>query len=183
MFGAASTIILWTNLGAPQARATVIDYSLLLDGLTDNVDAALDRFLTHYGAVDLPPTRASVEAPRLRFRLPEELPGGYRLDRAWRLDLEGSAGIAARYRRDDEPLVVFFHAPTDQTRTGVHTESHCQVAGREGQCVTVGPWRLLHFTDPTTCHCLLSRIDSPELQRDIFAALAPDFARYAGEPR
>jgi len=183
MFGAASSVIVWTHVAAPQAHATTIDYGLLLDGLSEDLDAALERFLDHYQATPLAAMLAPDAAPHLRFRVPEQLPGGYRLKDVWRLKLEGAAGVAARYVRDDEPLVVFFHAPADQTRTGVHAESHCQVAGRDGQCVTVGPWHLLHFTDPTTCHCLLSRIEDPELQREIFAAIAPDFQRYATDLR
>jgi hypothetical protein len=57
----------------------------------------------------------------------------------------------------------------------VHRESQCHVAGRGGQCVEIGPWQLIHFTDATTCHCLLSRLTNPDELHAVLAAVSPDF--------
>jgi len=91
--------------------------------------------------------------------------------------------VAAIYRRGNEPLVVLFHPPVDLTNLGVHRQSHCVVGGRFGHKVEVGPWRLIHFTDPTTCHCLLSRLDAgPELL-EVMAAIAPSFTETHPAPQ
>jgi hypothetical protein len=55
------------------------------------------------------------------------------------------------------------------------------VAGRPGYCVETGPWRLIHFTDPTTCHCILSKLTSDSDLKAVMAAVSPDFDRYSGE--
>jgi hypothetical protein len=64
---------------------------------------------------------------------------------------------------------------------GVHRQSCCHVAGREGQRVEVGPWQLIHFTDPSTCHCLLSLLDEAS-QAAVFAAVAPNFPSPTTQP-
>lgn len=172
--GVATAVLVWVNRSAQPAQAAV-DYSVLLDGLAADVDGAVSRFLAHYAGREIAPQEASAAAPGLEFNLPLELPGGFKRESVHRLRFGTLDGVAARYRRDGEPLVVFFHPPLARTRMGVHRESQCHVAGREGQRVEVGPWQLLHFTDPTTCHCLLSRVQDEALQSAIFAAIAPRF--------
>jgi hypothetical protein len=49
------------------------------------------------------------------------------------------------------------------------------VEGREVRSVEVKPWRLVHFTDPTTCHCVLSTLDVEKELPAVFAAIAPGF--------
>ena len=58
---------------------------------------------------------------------------------------------------------------------GIHQQSPCHVAGHGGYQVEVGPWRLIHFTDPTTCHCLISNIRNETDLHNILAIIAPAF--------
>lgn len=183
LLGASATIAIWVNQSAQTVQAASVDYSVLLDGLSGDVDAAVERFLKHYGAEAIPAESAAVAAPALDFRLPPEVLGAYRREAVYRLRFGAADGVAARYRSGTEPLVVFFHPPVENTRLGVHAESHCHVAGREGQRVEVGPWRLMHFTDATTCHCLLSKLSSEADQLAVFQAIAPRFVNGGAEPR
>jgi hypothetical protein len=175
LLGGAAFIGIWVNSSAQVAQATSIDYRVLLDGLPDNVDASVARFLQHYRAEPMDVSAIQQAAAPMRFNLPNELPGGFKLKQAYRLQFSHSPGFAATYRRDSEPLFVFFHTPVNKTVVGVHRQSHCDVAGRGGQCVAVGPWQLIHFTDPTTCHCLLSRIEREEDLHAVLKAVSPNF--------
>lgn len=175
--GSAVTIGIWLNRSTPVVQAAAVDYSVLLDGLGAGVDEAVHSFFRHYGGREISPGDAQRAAAGLDFSLPDELPGGFRRESVHRLSFGGTTGVAACYRRQDEPLVVFFHPPANAAQMGVHRESHCHVAGREGHRVEVGPWQLLHFTDPTTCHCLLSKLPTEAEQSAVFAAVAPRFER------
>jgi anti-sigma factor RsiW len=175
LVGAAAFMGFWMGPGAATAHATVIDYSVLLDGLADDVDAAVERFLKHYKAEPIQVETASSAAPDLSFDLPSELPGGFKIEQAYSMMFGDSPGVAARYRRGDEPLVVFFHPPVDKENLGVHKESHCIVGGHEGHRVEVGDWQLLHFTDPSTCHCLLSNLQEESDLATVMASIAPKF--------
>jgi hypothetical protein len=178
--GAAAFVGFWMGPGTATARGTVVDYSVLLNGLADDVDAAVERFLTHYGAKPIQVTEASSAAPDLSFDLPPTLPGEYRLEHVYSMMFGDSPGVAARYRRGDEPLVVFFHPPVDRENLGVHRDSHCIVAGHEGHRVEVGAWQLLHFTDPSTCHCLLSNLQDESELAAVMASIAPRFTEDSG---
>jgi len=179
LIGAGLFVGLWLGPGTPTARASSIDYTILLDGLAEDVNAAVRRFLNHYKAEPIAREAADAAAPELSYAVPLELPGGYRLEQAYSLQFGDDPGVAATYRRGDEPIVVFFHPPVDKENLGVHRHSPCIVGGRHGQKVEVGPWRLIHFTDPTTCHCLLSKLDEgPELF-EIMAQIAPKFTESA----
>lgn len=175
LIGGGVTVAFLVQGSAQKAQAAAIDYAVLLDGLAQDADAAVDRFLRHYSAEPIAPKSAPAAVPGLSFRLPPELPGGYRQEAVYRVRFGTAEGVVGRYRRASEPLVVFFHPPIGQTRLGVHRESECHVAGREGQRVEVGPWQLVHFTDPSTCHCLLSKIGDEAGQSAILAAIAPQF--------
>lgn len=180
--GIAAFMGFWLSSGVQTAQATVIDYSVLLDGLTTDVDAAVQRFFDYYKAEPIEAAKASAAAPALSFAIPPELPGGYRLEKTYRLKFDNTPGVAARYRRGREPLMVFFHTPVARTEFGVHRESQCHVAGREGQRVEVGLWRLIHFTDPTTCHCLLSKLDKESEIFAIMQSIAPEFSNKTDMP-
>lgn len=179
--GATAFVGFWMGPGIATAHATVIDYSVLLDGLADDVDGAVERFLKHYKAKPIPVDKASSAAPDLSFDLPSELPGGYRLEQAYSMMFGDSPGVAARYRRGDEPLMVFFHPPVSQ-RMGVHRQSHCIVGGHEGHRVEVGAWQLLHFTDPSTCHCLLSNLQDESDLAAVMGRIAPRFSEMPAPP-
>ena len=163
--------------GDPELVASVI----VRVGLTppDLDEAALRTdvidYVSYYGAQPLDPEAAAAAGPELSFEIPSELPGGFVREQAYRLAFGEMTGIAATYRSGTEPLVVFFHPPIDPTKLGLHRESHCHVAGREGQRVEVGPWRLIHFTDPTTCHCLLIKSDEDADILAVMERIAPAF--------
>jgi len=165
----------WLSTSTDTAQAFTVDYSMLLDGLAVDVDTAVDRFLTHYKAVAIKADKAQTAAPDLQFAIPPELPGGFRLEQAYQLQFGSTRGVAARYRRDSEPLVVFFHPPVNKQRLGIHRDSTCHVAGREGHRVEVGPWQLIHFTDPTTCHCLLSKMETDSELIAVLKAVSLNF--------
>jgi len=175
LIGAGLFVGLWLGPGTSTVQASSVDYAILLDGLAEDVNTAVRRFLNHYEAEPIARDAADTAAPELSFAVPPELPGGYRIEQAYSLQFGNNPGVAATYRRGDEPLVVFFHPPVDKENLGIHRHSPCIVGDRHGQKVEVGPWRLIHFTDPTTCHCLLSKLDEgPELF-EIMAQIAPKF--------
>lgn len=166
---------LWLRSGANMARAEDLNFDLLLDGLADDVDGAFARFLEFHQAEPIAPQTAFATSLGLRFALPSKLPGDFRLEQAYRFRLGTQVGIAASYRRGSEPLLVFFHRPANGAHHGIRTEISCLIDGQEVHAVEVGPWRLAHFTDPTTCHCVLSTLNVEKELPAVFAVIAPDF--------
>jgi hypothetical protein len=165
----------WVTESARPAQAAGVDYSILLNNLSGDVNAAFERFIQYYKAQPIDVADAQRAAPALSFSLPPELPGGYRLEQVYRLRFGTAPGVAAQYRRGDEPLMIFFHPPVDKERLGVHREQPCLVGHTHGHKVEVGAWRLVHFTDQTTCHCLLSTLNVESELPAVFAAVAPKF--------
>ncbi|GMU21696.1 MAG: hypothetical protein AMXMBFR13_17860 [Phycisphaerae bacterium] len=182
LIGTAAFLGYWLNYGAAPAEASSIDYSVLLDGLGADVDAAVQRFLDHYQAEPVTREAAESAAPKLSYKVPVELPGGYELVQAYRMRFGDAPGVAARYQRGEEPLVVFFHTPVDQEHLGTHRDSPCIVGDRHGSQVQVGRWRLIHFTDPSTCHCLLSTLDLESGVPAVMERIAPEFASVSDAP-
>lgn len=176
LLGAGTFLAVTLNPAAKVAQADSIDYSLLLDGLAKDADASVNRFLDHYRATRMDAKIIAAQSAPMRFRIPEKLPGGFSLRESYRLQFGAKPGYAARYQQDSgEPIFVFFHTPVSKTTTGVHRDSHCSLA-QGSHCVEVGPWQLIHYTDPTTCHCLLSRIPDEAQLRAILAAISPDLS-------
>ncbi len=178
--GVTTFVTVWLTSGARTAQAAQIDYSVLLDGVAADANAAFQRFLEHYQAESIRPAEAHTAAPTLSFALPAQVAGGYRREEVYRLRFGDSPGIAARYQRGQEPLIVFFHRPVSKTHVGVHTKLPCIVGGRHGDRVEVGRWQLVHFSDPTTCHCVLSTLDVGVELEAVLTAIAPDFSKYSG---
>ena len=176
LVGVGTLLSLWATAGLPQARAGTVDYSILLDGVANNVDASFERFLTYYHARPIEVAAAHKAAPALSFNLPPELPGSYHLDKVYRLEFGDSPGVAARYQGANGPLIIFFHRPVNKSVLGVHKEMSCHVGNQWGHRVDIGPWKLIHYTDPTTCHCLLSTLDPESEVPAVFAAVAPKFS-------
>jgi hypothetical protein len=175
LIGAGALVGLWLRSGAQVAKAGEVNFAVLLDGLSIDVDASFAKFLRYHQAEPITAEAAEAAAPDLRLAVPPELPGGFRLKQTYRFRLGKHVGIAASYKRGDEPLIVFFHRPTNKEHFGIRTQMSCQIEGREVHSVEVGPWRLVHFTDPTTCHCVLSRLDTEKELPAVFAAIAPGF--------
>ncbi|MBP7934058.1 MAG: zf-HC2 domain-containing protein [Phycisphaerae bacterium] len=173
LIGSGVFVAAWLHSSATPVQAEAVDYDLLLDNLSADVDVAVDRFLTHYRAEAIGVEQAAKLAPRLSFALPQELPGGYRLCQAYRMRFGRTPGIAARYRSNGDPLVVFFHPPTAQTPMGVHCDSPCAANCLNTRRVQHGGWRLVHYTDPSTCHCVLSKLDVHAQLPAVLTAIAP----------
>lgn len=176
LIGAGVLVAVWVNSSATTAQAEAVDYNVLLHNLATDVDAAVDRFLRHYRAEPVETQVAARLAPGLCFALPRELPGGYRLGQTYRMQFGRTTGIAARYHSQADPLIIFFHPPIKETPMGVHRDSPCVVGCQRAHRVEIGPWRLVHYTDPTTCHCVLSKLDMDTELPAVFSAVAPKFA-------
>lgn len=158
----------------PTASASTVDFSVLLDALPLDAQKALRKFLTLYDAKEIQPYTAHNRAPDLDFEVPETLPGGFRREAVYALRFGGAPGIAAEYYRDDgEFLAALFHPPVQQEDFGTHKDRPCVIGQHRGHTVEVGPWRLVHLTDPTTCHCVLSRLDLEYEVPAVMDALAP----------
>ena len=156
------------------AQASVVDFSGLLDALPNDARKAFRKFLVLYGARESSPIAAKRFAPSLNFDLPEKLPGGFRLDGVYLLRFGKNPGVAATYERDGDFLGTVFHPPVNKKNYGPHSDYPCMVGDYEGHKVSVGQWRLVHLTDPTTCHCVLSRLDEKSELPAIMAAIAPN---------
>ncbi|MGE0481847.1 MAG: zf-HC2 domain-containing protein [Phycisphaerae bacterium] len=160
--------------GAADAQAAV-DYGTLLNGVALDPGAAFGRFVRQYHGRATSPRALRFHAPRLRFAVPAELPGGFRLESAYALRIGDEPAAAASYRSGGEFLAAIFHRPVLPEDYGTHKDHPCVVGAHRGHRVQVGDWRLVHLTDATTCHCVLSRLDEQHELPAVLAALAPDF--------
>jgi hypothetical protein len=158
---------------ARNAQAATIDFGVLLDAAKVDVNAAFEKFLQQYGAKEIPVAEAKKYAPRLSFDLPEVLPGGFRLEKTYALRFGDNPAIASRYLRDGELLGVIFHPPVLKEQFGTHQDQDCVVGKHRGHAVAIGDWTLVHVTDPTTCHCVLSRLDHERELSAILPLIAP----------
>lgn len=175
LIGLGLFVSMWLSPATPTASAATIDYSVLLDGVTSDIGASFQRFISYYRGQQIDPKVASGIAPGLSFALPAELPSRHRLGKVYQLQFGASPGVAAWYEGENGPLVVFFHTPVNKENVGVHKEMPCVVGKHYGHRVDIGRWKLLHFTDPTTCHCILSTLDVESELPAVFAAVAPQF--------
>jgi hypothetical protein len=83
--------------------------------------------------------------------------------------------VAAEYLRDDgEFLGAVFHPPVQEEDHGSHKDHPAVIGKHRGRKVEVGEWSLVHLTDPTTCHCVLSRLDEVTELPSVMAAMAPE---------
>ncbi len=176
----AAAIVLLVGLGLfrisslePSARASTVDFGVLLDALPLDAQKAFRKFLVRYDARPTTPIATKRIASDLNFDTPAELPGGFRLQSVYELRIGGTKGIAAAYDRDGEFLAAVFHRPMKHENFGSHENYPCVIGEHCGHKVQVGEWKLVHLTDPTTCHCLLSRLDEVTELPKVMAAIAP----------
>lgn len=163
----------WFGRGEP-VQAAAIDFSILLDSLSDGAVEAFDQFVAHHGGRLIDPANAHRQAPRLDFEVPAELPGGWRRENTYQLDFGGTPGIAARYARaDGEILATVFHPPVKTEDFGSHRDFPCVIGKHRGHSVQVGDWRMVHLTDPSTCHCVLIRDTDDDQLAGVMSAIAP----------
>lgn len=154
------------------AQASTIDFGVILDALALDPQEAFSRFLTRYHGVELGPGQAHSFAPDLDFDVPAVLPGGFQRRAVYALRFGPHPGIAARYDRSGEFLATVFHPPVHPRQFGTHQDYPCVIGNHHGREIAVGEWRLVHITDRTTCHCILSRLNGTEL-RSVVAAVVP----------
>ncbi len=176
----AASVVLIAGLGLfdmpsskTTAQAATVDFSVLLNALPLNAHAAFRKFLARYDGKETTPIAAKRNNPTLNFDTPAILPGGFRLKSIYELRIAGTRGIAAAYDRDGEFLAAVFHAPMKHERFGSHEKFPCVIGKHCGYKVQVGEWKLIHMTDSTTCHCLLSRLDEETGIPLVMAAIAP----------
>ncbi len=163
----------WLDGGATRVTASQVDFGVLLDALPVDARKAFMKFLVFHDARESSPHGARQYAPDLNFGLPEDLPGGFRLEEVYLLRFGKLPGVAATYGRDDDFVGVVFHEPTCQENFGMHRDYPCDIGKHKAQKVSVGEWRLVHLTDPTTCHCVLSRLDEHDELPSVMSAVAP----------
>ncbi len=156
------------------ARASSVDFSVLLDALPHDAKQAFTKFVSHYDAKEASPEEAKLYAPELNFEVPQELPGGFLREAVYVLHFGELAGVAATYNRDGEFLGVVFHRPVHVGHCKPHKDYPCVVGHQTGHKVSVGEWRLVHLMDPTTCHCVLSRLNEQTELPPIMSAVAPE---------
>jgi len=164
---------LWLGNGKP-ASAAPIDFSILLDAINADADAAFDGFLKRYRAQRIEASAAHAAAPALDFEVPANLPGGFTRGRVYHLRFGDADGIAAAYHRDDgEFMAAIFHPPVRREHFGTHQDYPCAIGHHRGHAVQVGAWRMVHLTDPSTCHCVLTREQSDGAIAGVMQAIAP----------
>lgn len=164
----------WGGNGIQQAQAATVDFGVLLDGLRFDARAAFDKFVSLYQGRRATGAEARQHGKDLTFNLPESLPGGFRLTAIYTLRFGNKPGVAACYERDGQFLGALFHPPVLQEDFGTHEDRECVVGDHRGHAVEVCEWRLVHVTDPSTCHCVLSTLDESTELPPILSALAPN---------
>ncbi len=174
VIGAGILAASWVG-GSSEASAAPLDFSVLLDALPLDAHRAFQKFLTRYGARQVSVMQARKQGAGLSFDLPEPLPGGFELKQVFVLRIGGQLGVAARYSRDGELLAAIFHPPVKREYYGTHKDNACVIGQHRGHTVAVGDWKLVHLTDPTTCHCVLSRLDNATELPAVMQQLAPEY--------
>jgi len=172
--GSFATFRGFRGSGSDVADASTIDFSLLLDALPLDPGKAFRRFLMRYHAKPSTPAEVQRLASGLNFALPDALPGGYQLGRVYSLRFGDHVGVAAEYHLGAEFIVVVFHRPIEREDFGTYRDYRCVIGKHHGHKVQVGDWKMVHLTDPTTCHGVLSRLDERTQLPAILSAIAPE---------
>jgi len=171
----------WGRDGGSRVQAATVDFGILLDALQADAREAFNKFLARYGAKESSLSEARRFAPGLNFDLPQALPGGFELQTTYVLRFGDAPGVAAKYDHGGEFLAVVFHPQVLREDFGTHKDRSCVVGKHRGHKVPIGEWSLVHLTDPSTCHCVLSRLDEAAELPAVMAAVAPGSASSIGE--
>lgn len=158
-----------------RAEAAPVNFSMLLDGLSVDAEKAFRQFVELYRGRGVSAVDARRHAAQLNFAVPQKLAGGFELDEAFALQIGDAPAAAAIYRRNGEFVGTIFHRAIHPEDYGTYRDHPCVVGEHRGHRVQVGEWRLVHVTDATTCHCVLSRLDETKDLPAILQAVAPDF--------
>jgi len=157
----------------PSASAATVDFSALLDGLALDAEQAFRTFVGQYQGRRVSADEARHHARQLNFALPPTLPGGFVVDEVFALRIGDNPAAAAIYRHGSEFVGVIFHRAIHPEDYGTYRDHECVVGEHRGHRVAVGEWHLVHVTDATTCHCVLSRLDEEKDLPPILDAVAP----------
>lgn len=158
--GVSLFALVGSDTGSSRVQASAVDFRVLLDALPLDAHKAFRKFLTLYQAKRIAPIQAKRFAPELNFEIPETLAGRFALQRVYLLRFGEHPGIAAEYLDNGELLATIFHPPVHPENYQTYRDHPCVVGRHRGHVVEVGPWRLAHLTDATTCHCVLSKLDA-----------------------
>ncbi|MCC6357396.1 MAG: zf-HC2 domain-containing protein [Phycisphaerales bacterium] len=156
-----------------RAEAAPVSFSMLLDGLSVDAEKAFRQFVELYRGRPVSAYEARKHAAQLNFAIPQKLPGGFELEGAFALQIGDNPAAAALYRRNGEFVGTIFHRAIHPEDYGTHRDHPCVVGEHRGHQVEVGEWRLVHVTDATTCHCVLSRLDEKSELPPILDIVAP----------
>ncbi len=170
---------LWSG-DASRAEASTVDFGGLLDALPFDANRAFQDFLMKYDAREVSPSEARRLAPELNFAIPDRLADDYELDKTYVLQFGDRRGVAARYAKNGQFLATIFHSPVAKENYGSYKDHSCVVGKGHGHRVVVGDWRLVHLTDRTTCHCVLSQLDEKKELPAVMDAIAPQFVCNCG---
>lgn len=173
LIGLGAMTMIWSDGGSSSASAAAIDFGALLDDLSSGPEGAFEKFVRMHNGRCISAEEAVRTSPLLDFEIPDALPGGFQRQEVFSLRFGENAGIAACYARGTEFLATIFHAPVKQEDFGTHKDYPCVVGQHRGHRVDVGDWKLVHLTDATTCHCVLSRLDEQHELPLVFAKVAP----------
>lgn len=171
--GLGSVFVAWPGGTEQSVLASTVDFSVILDALPKDPEKAFSRFLDLYKATSIQPSEARAYAPGLDYEAPETLSNGFQRVEMFALRLGERPGIAVRYDRDGELLVTIFHAPVFREDFGTHRDYPCVIGKHRGHKVSVGEWSLVHVTDPSTCRCVLSRLDESTELPLVLSQVAP----------
>lgn len=176
----AAAVVLAVGMGLvavlsnePQALASEMDFTCLLDALPFDAESAFGAFVAQYHGRRTTALEAKRFASKLNFAIPDELPGGFNLKEVFVLRVGAHAGVAARYDRQGQLLAAIFHPPVRKEDFGSHKDYPCVIGQHRGHMVAVDGWKMVHVTDPTTCHCVLSQLDDSSELPAVLAAVAP----------
>lgn len=173
LIGLGAVMMMGRDDSASQARAATIDFGELLDNMADGPEQAFQRFVSMHDGRSISAEEAIRTAPHLDFDIPDVLPGGFRRRQVYALDFGDKPGIAACYLRGTDFLATIFHTPVKQEDFGTHRDYPCVIGKHRGHRVDVGDWNLVHLTDATTCHCVLSKLDEQRELPSVFAEISP----------
>lgn len=165
-----------------RAEAAPVNFSMLLDGLSVDAEKAFRQFVELYRGRRVSAVDARQHAPQLNFAVPQKLPGGFELEEAFALQIGDAPAAAAIYRRNGEFVGTIFHRAIHPEDYGTYRDHPCVVGEHRGHRVEVGEWRLIHVTDATTCHCVLSRLDEKTELPPILDAVAPHSGSASNPP-
>lgn len=171
-----------------RAEAATVNFSVLLDGVSVDAEKAFREFVQLYRGRRVSAEEARRHASQLNFNIPATLPGRFELEEAFALKIGDAPAAAATYRRSGEFLGAIFHRAIHPEDYGTYRDHPCVIGEHHGHRVQVGEWRLVHVTDASTCHCILSRLDEMSELPPILDAVtphstsAPDSDAHAGHP-